>query len=77
MTADRLFFGAFTVERRFGARPERVFRAFADREMKQRWMGCEEVAAPVIERLDSMSRAGRRITLPLNTLVFRISSKKS
>lgn len=52
MTADRLFFGAFTVERRFGARPERVFRAFADREMKQRWMGCEEVAAPVIERLD-------------------------
>lgn len=52
MTAERLFFGAFTIERRYDAAPERVFRAFADREIKQRWMGCEEVAAPVIEQLD-------------------------
>jgi uncharacterized protein YndB with AHSA1/START domain len=52
MTADRLFFGAFTVERRYDAVPERVFRAFSDRETKQRWMGCEEVAAPLIETLD-------------------------
>lgn len=47
-----LFFGAFTVTRRYDARPARVFAAFADREIKQRWMGCEEVSAPVIERLD-------------------------
>ena len=52
MTADRLYFGAFTVARRYDAPPGRVFRAFADRELKQRWMGCEEVAAPVIETLD-------------------------
>ncbi len=52
MTGDRLFFGAFTIERRYDAAPERVFRAFADRAAKQRWMGCEEVAAPVIEQLD-------------------------
>jgi uncharacterized protein YndB with AHSA1/START domain len=52
MTDSRLFFGAFTVERRYDARPERVFAAFADREIKQRWMGCDHVAAPVIERLD-------------------------
>lgn len=52
MTGDRLFFGAFTVERRYDASPERVFRAFADRDIKQRWMGCEEVRAPVIETLD-------------------------
>ena len=47
-----LFFGAFTVERRYDARPSRVFVAFADREVKQRWMGCDAVAAPVIDRLD-------------------------
>ena len=47
-----LFFGAFTVERRYEARPARVFAAFADREVKQRWMGCDAVAAPVIDRLD-------------------------
>ena len=52
MTLDRLYFGAFTVERRYDAAPGRVFRAFADREIKQRWLGCEEVAAPVIETLD-------------------------
>lgn len=52
MSGDRLFFGAFTVERRYDAAPDRVFRAFADREIKQRWMGCEEVAAPVIDQLD-------------------------
>ena len=52
MTADRLYFGAFTVERRYDAAPGRVFRAFADRELKQRWMGCEEVSSPVIEQLD-------------------------
>lgn len=52
MTADRLYFGAFTVERRYDAAPGRVFRAFADREIKQRWMGCEEVRAPVIDTLD-------------------------
>lgn len=52
MTGDRLFFGAFTVERRYAAAPERVFRAFTDPESKQRWMGCEEVPAPVIEQLD-------------------------
>lgn len=49
---SELFFGAFTVTRRFDARPARVFAAFADRKTKQRWMGCEEVSAPVIERLD-------------------------
>ena len=49
---DRLFFGAFTIERRYDAAPGRVFRAFSERELKQRWMGCEEVAAPVIETLD-------------------------
>lgn len=49
---DRLFFGAFTVERRFDARPARVFAAFTDRETKQRWMGCDSVQAPVIEQLD-------------------------
>ena len=47
-----LFFGAFTVTRRYDARPARVFAAFADREIKQRWMGCEEVSAPVIDQLD-------------------------
>ena len=52
MSADRLFFGAFTVERRYDAAPARVFRAFTDRDIKQRWLGCEEVAAPVIESLD-------------------------
>lgn len=52
MTGDRLFFGAFTVDRRYDAAPERVFRAFTDREAKQLWLGCEEVAAPVIEQLD-------------------------
>lgn len=49
---ERLFFGAFTVERRYDAAPRRVFRAFSDRDVKQRWMGCETVAAPVIESLD-------------------------
>lgn len=49
---SELFFGAFTVVRRYDVRPARVFAAFADREIKQRWMGCEEVAAPVIEQLD-------------------------
>lgn len=52
MTEERLFFGAFTIERRYPARPARVFAAFADREIKQRWMGCDHVASPVIERLD-------------------------
>lgn len=49
---SELFFGAFTVTRRYDAGPARVFAAFADREIKQRWMGCEEVRSPVIERLD-------------------------
>lgn len=49
---SELFFGAFTVTRRYEARPARVFAAFADREIKQRWMGCDTVSAPVIERLD-------------------------
>ncbi len=52
MTDGRLFFGAFTVERRYDARPARVFAAFADREIKQRWMGCDHVASPVIDSLD-------------------------
>lgn len=52
MTTDRLYFGAFTVERRYDARPARVFAAFADRDTKQRWMGCDDVRAPVIEQLD-------------------------
>ena len=52
MTADRLYFGSFTIERRYDAAPERVFRAFSDRDAKQRWMGCEDVRAPVIETLD-------------------------
>ena len=52
MTADRLFFGSFTIERRYDAAPERVFRAFSDRDAKQRWMGCEDVRAPDIETLD-------------------------
>lgn len=47
-----LYFGAFTVTRRYEAHPARVFAAFSDREIKQRWMGCEEVSAPAIERLD-------------------------
>lgn len=50
--SDRLFFGGFTVERRYDARPERVFAAFADREIKQRWMGCEDAPEPIIETLD-------------------------
>lgn len=49
---SRLFFDTFTVTRRYDARPARVFFAFADREIKQRWMGCDEVSAPVIDRLD-------------------------
>jgi uncharacterized protein YndB with AHSA1/START domain len=52
VSADRLYFGAFTVERRYDARPARVFAAFADRDTKQRWMGCEDVRTPVIEQLD-------------------------
>lgn len=52
MKRDRLFFGALTIERRYDAAPERVFRAFADRDSKQRWMGCEDVRGPVIETLD-------------------------
>ena len=52
MTGDRLFFGSFTIERRYDAAPERVFRAFSDRDAKQRWMGCEDVRAPIIETLD-------------------------
>ena len=43
MSDQRLFFGAFTVERRYDAAPDRVFRALADRDVKQRWLGCEEV----------------------------------
>ena len=46
------FFGAFTVERRYAARPERVFAAFTDRAVKERWMGCDAVDAPEIEVLD-------------------------
>ncbi len=49
---EPLWFGAFTIERRFDARPQRVFRAFTDREAKQRWMGCDEVHSPTIEQLD-------------------------
>lgn len=52
MTGDRLFFGAFTIERRYDAAPERVCRAFTERDIKQRWLGCEDVQAPVIETLD-------------------------
>ena len=52
MTGDRLFFGSFTIERRYDAAPGRVFRAFSDRDAKQRWMGCEDVRAPVIDTLD-------------------------
>jgi len=58
---SELFFGAFAVTRRYAARPARVFAAFADREKKQRWMGCEEVSAPVIERLD-FQVGGREIS---------------
>jgi uncharacterized protein YndB with AHSA1/START domain len=61
MSRQPLFFGAFTVERRFDARPERVFAAFTDREIKQRWMGCEAVAAPVIEQLD-FTPGGREVS---------------
>lgn len=61
MTDGRLFFGAFTVERRYDARPARVFAAFADREIKQRWLGCDHVAAPVIDRLD-FEVGGREIS---------------
>lgn len=61
MSGERLFFGAFTVERRFDARPARVFAAFTDREIKQRWMGCDHVAAPVIDRLD-FTVGGREIS---------------
>lgn len=56
-----LFFGAFTVTRRYPARPARVFAAFANREMKQRWMGCEDVRAPVIDQLD-FQVGGREIS---------------
>lgn len=52
MSGRDTVFGAFTIERRFDARPARVFAAYADREVKQRWMGCDHVAAPVIEALD-------------------------
>ncbi|KQW82622.1 SRPBCC domain-containing protein [Brevundimonas sp. Root1279] len=52
MTDGRLFFGSFTIDRRFDARPERVFRAFTDRAVKQAWLGCEAVSAPAIEQLD-------------------------
>ena len=61
MAGDRLFFGAFTVERRFDASPQRVFAAFTDREIKQRWMGCDHVASPVIDRLD-FTVGGREIS---------------
>ena len=51
--ADRdTVFGGFTVERRFNARPARVFAAFTDARIKQRWLGCDHVASPVIEQLD-------------------------
>jgi uncharacterized protein YndB with AHSA1/START domain len=52
MAARDTVFGGFTIERRYDARPARVFAAFADREIKQAWMGCEHVASPVIEQLD-------------------------
>jgi uncharacterized protein YndB with AHSA1/START domain len=52
MTGRDTFFGAFTLERRYDAPPARVFAAFANREMKQRWMGCDQVAAPVIEQFE-------------------------
>lgn len=58
---SELFFGSFTVTRRYPARPARVFAAFSDRNIKQRWMGCEEVSAPVIERLD-FEVGGREIS---------------
>lgn len=32
----------FTIERRYRAAPERVFGAFADREIKARWFGCTD-----------------------------------
>ena len=52
MTDRNTFFGAFTLERVFNASPARVFAAYADRDTKQRWMGCDHVASPVIERLE-------------------------
>lgn len=47
-----VFFGGFTLERRYDARPGRVFAAYTDRGIKQRWMGCDTVQSPVIEQLD-------------------------
>ena len=52
MTDRNTFFGAFTLERVFNASPALVFAAYADRDTKQRWMGCDHVASPVIERLE-------------------------
>src|SRR3954471_16959333 len=42
MSAGRTQHDTFTIERRYPAAPERVFRAFADRDTKARWFGCVE-----------------------------------
>lgn len=65
MNGRDTFFGAFTVERHYAASPARVFAAFADRAVKERWMGCDAVSAPRIETLD-FRIGGREISRGLS-----------
>ena len=51
MTSPAATHGSFTLERRFNARPERVFAAFADVEAKSRWFG-PDVWVPKERSLD-------------------------
>lgn len=49
---------SFVLERRFGASPARVFRAWADPEAKQRWSDCHAESATTEYSMDF--RAGGR-----------------
>ena len=43
MTERSVSHGSFTIDRIFPARPERVFRAWSDREQKAKWFPVGEI----------------------------------
>ena len=52
ITIERVVHDSFVLERRYPASPARVFRAFADPEIKARWFGCVEGWEVAEHRLD-------------------------
>lgn len=46
MTERSIVHGSFTVERRYKAAPEKVFRAWADPALKRQWFGAPEEGNP-------------------------------